>query len=145
MKAPMNATRTERKQQARRMLAAKGLDLRADFHVYQSAKVELIEAVADALKYRKPANAPGSRCRMFWQWATSGKNEPTYVPLCVIPLAVLVYLQDGLKSRKFNVTYVKAVLLRDHNADLSAFNGATSPIAVREVLQDAIRHNRAEV
>jgi hypothetical protein len=41
------------------------IPLRLDFHALDSAQVESIIAAADEVKYRKPANANGSRARYF--------------------------------------------------------------------------------
>lgn len=41
------------------------IPLDRDFHALDSATVESIVAAADSVKYRRPANANGSRARYF--------------------------------------------------------------------------------
>lgn len=43
------------------------VSLDRDFHTLRSEEVEALLAEADARRYRKPRNAPGSRGRMFFQ------------------------------------------------------------------------------
>lgn len=57
---------------ARELLRNHGVPLGADFHRLSSATVEGVVAAADAYHYRKPRNAPGSRARMFYQFANRG-------------------------------------------------------------------------
>lgn len=51
--------------QARDTLARCGAPLDVDFHALSSDVVERLNAEADAVKYRKPRNANGSRARYF--------------------------------------------------------------------------------
>lgn len=60
------------KQSARECLRGYGVPLGEDFHKLDSDTVERIIAAADAYGYRKPKNAPGSRARMFYQFANRG-------------------------------------------------------------------------
>lgn len=57
---------------AREILSRIGVSAAAppDFHTLNSEAVERVLAQADARRYRKPANAPGSRGRMFYQYVT---------------------------------------------------------------------------
>ncbi len=50
---------------ARATLELFGIPLGADFHTLHSSKVDRLLAAADLAKYRKPANANGSRARYF--------------------------------------------------------------------------------
>jgi len=42
------------------------LDLSKDFHALSSSEVERVLAAANEVKYRRPANANGSRARYFF-------------------------------------------------------------------------------
>lgn len=50
---------------ARVTLRALAIPAGADFHALSSDKVDLLIVEADVAKYRKPANANGSRARYF--------------------------------------------------------------------------------
>ena len=54
------------------ILTTCGLDWQSppDFHALDAGKVEAVIACADAVRYRRPANANGSRARMFYQYVT---------------------------------------------------------------------------
>lgn len=58
---------------AREILSRLRLDVNSppDFHALPSAKVDEVTAQADARRYRKARNAPGSRARMFYQYVTT--------------------------------------------------------------------------
>lgn len=55
---------------ARAILARIGVSVTSppDFHTLRAETVERVLAEADARRYRKAANAPGSRGRMFYQY-----------------------------------------------------------------------------
>lgn len=57
---------------AREILSRLRLDVNTppDFHTLGSSQVDAVLAEADARRYRKPANANGSRGRMFYQYVT---------------------------------------------------------------------------
>ena len=50
---------------ARSILRRAGIDPREDFHALRSGQVDRLLAEADAVGYRKPKNASGSRARYF--------------------------------------------------------------------------------
>lgn len=59
-----------------------GLDLAADFHTLNSATVERLREVADAVGYHAPANANGSTARCFFEYLARGyKPMKTAQPL----------------------------------------------------------------
>jgi hypothetical protein len=47
----------------------------ADFHTLSSIQVEALLVEADAVKYRKPKNANGSRARYFHAFLTRSINR----------------------------------------------------------------------
>lgn len=55
---------------ARAILKRLSLPVKADFHALPSSAVERLISEADAMRYRKPRNAPGSRARMFHAYVT---------------------------------------------------------------------------
>jgi hypothetical protein len=60
----MMLTRTE----AASILAACGITHRTDYHQLSSAQVDALLSEADRRKYRKPANANGSRARYWYAY-----------------------------------------------------------------------------
>lgn len=54
--------------EAKRLLSARGVDLKKDFHQLNSSDVNIVLDVAKAAGYRKSKNAPGSKGRMFFQY-----------------------------------------------------------------------------
>lgn len=64
--------RRARKVLARQLLRDRGVPLGADFHQLDSDTVERIIDAANTLHYRTPRHAPGSRARMFYQYANRG-------------------------------------------------------------------------
>lgn len=57
------------KQYARALLRDHGVPLDQNFFSLDSTTVEQVSAAADAFKYRKPPNAPGSYARAFYEYA----------------------------------------------------------------------------
>lgn len=55
---------------ARAILERLGLPVAANFHSLPSSAVDRLISEADAMRYRKPRNAPGSRARMFHAYVT---------------------------------------------------------------------------
>jgi len=57
------------KQDAREQLRRFGAPLGRDFHTLNWEEVDRVVNAADAHGYRKSRNAPGSRARMFYEYA----------------------------------------------------------------------------
>lgn len=55
---------------AQDILARCRITARPDFHTLSSGDVESLLKEADAVKYRKPKNANGSRARYFYAYVT---------------------------------------------------------------------------
>lgn len=55
--------------EARQQLKNHGVPLGQDFHQLDSETVQGVIDAADAHRYRKSKNAPGSRARMFYEYA----------------------------------------------------------------------------
>ena len=51
--------------EARQLLRLCGIERGADYHALESSKVDALISAADAMRYRKPRNANGSRGRYF--------------------------------------------------------------------------------
>lgn len=66
---------TSHMRQAAENLQNAGIDLFEDFHALPSAKVDVILSFADLAKYKKPANANGSRARYFFNAAKRAANR----------------------------------------------------------------------
>jgi hypothetical protein len=64
----------EHQKRARERLRQRGVPLDEDFHTLDSDTVERILAAADEHGYRKPRNAPGSRARMFYEYANRWRS-----------------------------------------------------------------------
>lgn len=62
----MPRTPKQTKEAAAATLRKAGIDLSSDFHALHSSDVDQILAQAVACRYRKPANANGSRARYFF-------------------------------------------------------------------------------
>lgn len=54
--------------EAKRLLQARGVDLKEDFHALRSSDVSIVLDVAKAAGYRKSKSAPGSKARMFFSY-----------------------------------------------------------------------------
>jgi hypothetical protein len=52
------------------------IPLGLDFHALDTAQVENVIAAADSVKYRKPANANGSRARYFHARLVRAASKP---------------------------------------------------------------------
>lgn len=48
------------------ILSQRGVDFESDFHELRSTQVEALIEEADRVRYRRPANANGSRARYFY-------------------------------------------------------------------------------
>lgn len=60
--------------EAKRLLSARGVDMRSDFHELRSSDVQIVLDVAKAAGYRKSRNAPGSKGRMFFSYLQRKKG-----------------------------------------------------------------------
>jgi hypothetical protein len=54
--------------EAKKLLQARGVDMREDFHALRRSDVDVILDVAKAAGYRKSKGAPGSKARMFFSY-----------------------------------------------------------------------------
>lgn len=59
---------------AKRMLIARGVDMKEDFHALPSSQVDIVLDVAKAAGYRKSKSAPGSKARMFFSFLQKKKG-----------------------------------------------------------------------
>jgi hypothetical protein len=63
------------REDARSIAAKWRIPLDRDFHALNSATVESILGAADERRYRKPANANGSRARCFFQYLSRAASR----------------------------------------------------------------------
>lgn len=72
--------------EARQLLQLEGIPFGVDVHTLGVARLERIAEVAQQASYRKPANAPGSVGRMFYERLNRLKSCPIGRPKGARPL-----------------------------------------------------------